>query len=72
MTKFEFSNESFNKDYAGYADAYWYGWSLGQWAPVLKAMLSGMQIGANGKPSWSSQGASDVASNNGVQWWSQV
>ena len=72
VTKFEFSNESFNTDYAGKANAYWYGWSLGQWAPTLKAMLPGMLIGANGKPSWNSQGAADVASNNGALWWQQV
>ena len=69
---FEFSNESFNTDYAGKANAYWYGWSLGQWAPVLKGMLPGMQIGANGKPGWNSQGAADVASNNGAMWWQQA
>ena len=61
MTQYEFSNESFNTDYAGMANAYWYGWSLGQWAPVLKGMLPSMQIGANGKPAWNSQGAADVA-----------
>ena len=72
MTKYEFSNESFNTDYAGMANAYWYGWSLGQWAPVLKGMLPSMQIGANGKPAWNSQGAADVASNNGALWWQQA
>ena len=72
VTKFEFSNESFNTDYAGMANAYWYGWSLGQWAPILKAMMPGLQIGANGKPGWWTQGAADVASNNGALWWQQA
>ncbi|KAK9834900.1 hypothetical protein WJX81_007315 [Elliptochloris bilobata] len=71
-TKFEFSNESFNTDYNGYANAYWYGWSLAQWAPQLKQVMPSASIGANGKPTWNSMGAADQASNNGQLWWQQI
>ena len=72
VTMFEFSNESFNTDYAGKARATDYGWSLGQWAPVLKGMLPSMKIGANGKPGWWTQGYADYALNNGANWWQQA
>lgn len=72
VTNFEFSNESYLSAYNGQANAYWYGWALAQWTPMLKQILPGLRMGANGEPYWNSVGGLDTAQNNIVYWWQQV